>query len=55
MQISVTVNGAEQGADVEPRTLLVDFIRTNLALTGTHIGCDTTSAACAPSLSTVPQ
>ena len=43
MQISVTVNGAEQGGDVEPRTLLVDFIRTNLALTGTHIGCDTTS------------
>ena len=29
--------------DVEPRTLLVDFVRTNAALTGTHIGCDTTS------------
>lgn len=43
MQITVTVNGTEHSADVEPRTLLVDFIRTNLALTGTHIGCDTTS------------
>ena len=43
MQITVTVNGAEHQADVEPRRLLVDFIRTDLALTGTHIGCDTTS------------
>ncbi len=43
MNITVTVNGAEQTADVEPRLLLVDFIRTNLGLTGTHIGCDTTS------------
>ena len=37
------VNGAERGGDVEPRVLLVDFLRTNLRLTGTHIGCDTTS------------
>ena len=43
MEITVTVNGTEHTADVEPRTLLVDFIRTNLALTGTHIGCDTTA------------
>lgn len=43
MQITVTVNGTEHQADVEPRRLLVDFIRTNLGLTGTHIGCDTTS------------
>lgn len=43
MQISVTVNGTDHQADVEPRRLLVDFIRTDLALTGTHIGCDTTS------------
>jgi carbon-monoxide dehydrogenase small subunit len=43
MQITVTVNGVDHSADVEPRTLLVDFIRTNLGLTGTHIGCDTTS------------
>ena len=43
MEITVTVNGTEHAADVEPRTLLVDFIRTDLALTGTHIGCDTTA------------
>lgn len=43
MNISVTVNGAEHTAEVEPRLLLVDFIRSNLKLTGTHIGCDTTS------------
>jgi carbon-monoxide dehydrogenase small subunit len=43
MKITVTINGAEHQADVEPRRLLVDFIRSDLALTGTHIGCDTTS------------
>lgn len=43
MNITVTVNGTEHSADVEPRKLLVDFIRSNLKLTGTHIGCDTTS------------
>ena len=43
MQITVTVNGTEHTHDVEPRLLLVDFIRTTLGLTGTHIGCDTTS------------
>ncbi len=43
MQINVTVNGAGEARDVEPRRLLVDFIRTDLGLTGTHIGCDTTS------------
>lgn len=43
MEITVTVNGAEHSADVEPRTLLVDFIRSGLGLTGTHIGCDTTN------------
>src|SRR5579859_630536 len=37
------VNGTERGGDVEPRVLLVDFLRSNLRLTGTHIGCDTTS------------
>jgi carbon-monoxide dehydrogenase small subunit len=37
------VNGKERGGDIEPRVLLVDFIRTNLGLTGTHIGCDTSS------------
>jgi carbon-monoxide dehydrogenase small subunit len=39
----MTVNGAVRTGDVEPRVLLVDFLRTNLALTGTHVGCDTTS------------
>ena len=42
MDITTTINGADHSADVEPRTLLVDFIR-GLGLTGTHIGCDTTS------------
>ena len=42
-QISVTVNGTEHAAEVEPRLLLVHFIREVLNLTGTHIGCDTTS------------
>src|SRR6266705_5924126 len=43
MKASMRVNGVERSADVEPRVLLVDFLRTNLALTGTHVGCDTTS------------
>ena len=43
MNVTVTVNGAVRSADCEPRTLLVDFIRTRLGLTGTHIGCDTSS------------
>jgi len=43
MQITVTVNGTAHTRDVEPRVLLVDLLRTQLALTGTHIGCDTTS------------
>jgi len=41
--IKVTVNGAAHEADVEARLLLVHFLRENLNLTGTHIGCDTTS------------
>ena len=40
--INVTVNGEEHAAEVEPRLLLVHFIRETLGLTGTHIGCDTT-------------
>lgn len=43
MNVTVTINGTERSADVEPRRLLVDFIRGTLGLTGTHIGCDTTS------------
>jgi len=41
--IQITVNGAKQEADVEARLLLVHFLREVLNLTGTHIGCDTTS------------
>jgi carbon-monoxide dehydrogenase small subunit len=40
--ISVTVNGEKRSAEVEPRLLLVHFLRERLRLTGTHIGCDTT-------------
>ena len=39
--ISMTVNGKEVSAEVEPRMLLVDFLRENQRLTGTHVGCDT--------------
>ncbi|MGE5217967.1 MAG: (2Fe-2S)-binding protein [Chloroflexota bacterium] len=39
--ISVTVNGVKRDAVVEPRTLLVYFLREHLGLTGTHVGCDT--------------
>ena len=42
MTVCVRVNGEAREALVEPRTLLVDFLRENLNLTGTHIGCDTT-------------
>ncbi len=42
-KIRVTVNGTAREAEVEPRLLLVHFIREVLSLTGTHIGCDTTS------------
>ena len=41
--ITITVNGDEQKAEVEPRLLLAQFLREKLNLTGTHIGCDTTS------------
>ena len=40
-KVSVTVNGKVRTRDVEPRTLLVHFLRESLNLTGTHIGCDT--------------
>ena len=39
--VSMTVNGKAVSADVDPRTLLVQFLRENLRLTGTHVGCDT--------------
>ncbi len=43
MHFAVTLNGKKYDADVEPRLLLVHFIRENLSLTGTHIGCDTSN------------
>ena len=43
MEVSVTVNGAARSADVEPRTLLVHYLRDHLDLTGTNVGCDTSS------------
>ena len=39
--VSLTVNGKPVTADIDPRTLLVQFLRENLRLTGTHVGCDT--------------
>ncbi len=53
--VSVTVNGAARSAEVEPRMLLVHYIREALGLTGTHIGCDTTSCgACTVLIDGVP-
>jgi carbon-monoxide dehydrogenase small subunit len=43
VQITVTVNGEEHTRDVEPRLLLVHFLRESLGLTGTHWGCDTSN------------
>ena len=43
MRIGITVNGVRQEHDVEPRTLLVQYLRESCGLTGTKIGCDTTS------------
>jgi aerobic carbon-monoxide dehydrogenase small subunit len=53
--IDVTVNGQARAADVEPRLLLVHFLRETLGLTGTHVGCDTTSCgACTVLLDGTP-
>lgn len=41
MQLSLTINGQPHTADVEPRLLLVHYLRDNAGLTGTHIGCET--------------
>ena len=43
MKIHVTVNGTDHESDVEPRTLLVHYVREALGLTGTNVGCDTSS------------
>jgi aerobic carbon-monoxide dehydrogenase small subunit len=54
-EITVTVNGAEHSLEVEPRLLLVHLLREKLALTGTHVGCDTTSCgACTVLVDGVP-
>ena len=53
--IEVSVNGQARAAEVEPRLLLVHFLRETLALTGTHVGCDTTSCgACTVLLDGTP-
>ena len=52
MQINVSVNGTQRSADVEPRQLLVHFLRETLGLTGTHIGCDTSNCGACTSCST---
>ena len=55
MPITVTVNGQERSAEVEPRLLLVHFLRQTLGLTGTHVGCDTSGCgACTVLLEGVP-
>ena len=41
VKVTTTVNGKPVSGDVEPNTLLVEFVRENLGLTGTHVGCDT--------------
>ncbi|CAB4618199.1 unannotated protein [freshwater metagenome] len=43
MKVTITVNGTKHESDVEPRTLLVQYVRDTLGLTGTNIGCDTSS------------
>lgn len=43
MKVSITVNGSATESDVEPRTLLVHYLREHLELTGTNVGCDTSS------------
>ncbi|HEY2958423.1 MAG TPA: (2Fe-2S)-binding protein [Actinomycetota bacterium] len=54
-KVTVWVNGQERSAEVEPRLLLVHFLRETLGLTGTHVGCDTTSCgACTVLLDGVP-
>ena len=55
MNVTVTVNGAAHSAEVEPRLLLVHFLREVLGLTGTHVGCDTTGCgACTVLLDGTP-
>jgi len=46
MKVKVTVNGTVYERDVQPRTLLAYFLREDCGLTGTHVGCDTSSCGC---------
>jgi len=46
MKVTITVNGVAYERDVEPRTLLAYFLRESCGLTGTHVGCDTSSCGC---------
>jgi aerobic carbon-monoxide dehydrogenase small subunit len=46
MKVSIKVNGTAYERDVEPRTLLAYFLRDQCGLTGTHVGCDTSSCGC---------
>ena len=45
-KVEIVVNGTRQSREVEDRTLLVNFIRDSLGLTGTHVGCDTSQCGC---------
>ena len=44
--VTMTVNGTAMSAEVEARTLLAEFLRNHLEMTGTHVGCDTTQCGC---------
>jgi aerobic carbon-monoxide dehydrogenase small subunit len=46
MKVHITINGVSYEKDVEPRTLLAYFLREDCKLTGTHVGCDTSSCGC---------
>jgi carbon-monoxide dehydrogenase small subunit len=55
VKLEITVNGARRTADVAPNTLLVDLLRAQLGLTGTHVGCDTSQCgACTVHVDGVP-
>jgi carbon-monoxide dehydrogenase small subunit len=55
VEITISINGTDYRHDVEPRVLLVDFVRSLARLTGTHIGCDTTNCgACTVLLDGIP-
>jgi aerobic carbon-monoxide dehydrogenase small subunit len=45
-RVTIAVNGRQETRELKPRTLLVEFLRDHLGLTGTHVGCDTTQCGC---------